>query len=194
MGLRFAGTKECGMWRSSATVLEVVKEVDGKVQVKCRQGTHLWRVLHKLERKDMLATDAPLGWMDKSKLVRVKRSDIEPHERKEASDAGTNVITTRIGFLADNVMQHPLMFEPLTGKRQPQFYFDVGDNSNSMNQIIVTYPDGMAIPTEHGKKIELKGTGTTISLGGKPKTKGSYSNGVLALESWRYVDKRSNTK
>jgi len=60
-----------------ATVLEVVKEVDGKVQVKCKKGTLTIHVENVLERKDLLATDAPLGWMDKSKLVRVKRSDLE---------------------------------------------------------------------------------------------------------------------
>jgi len=86
-------------------------------------------------------------------------------------------------------MQHPLdvAFDSRMMKPMSQFYFDVGDKTGTMNQIIVTYPDGMAIPTEHGRKIELKGTATAISLGGKPKTKGSYSNEVLALESWRYL-------
>jgi hypothetical protein len=59
----------------AGTVVEVVKAVDGKAEVKCKKGTPILPIANKLTRQDMLATDAPLGWLDESRLVRVRLAE-----------------------------------------------------------------------------------------------------------------------
>ena len=104
---------------------------------------------------------------------------------------GTNVVI-RVGYLAEDVMQHPIVAGPPIEKGGGQFYFDIGDKPRSMKQIIVVYADKMKIPTERRRKIELKGTADHISFtGGKVRNSG-YENEVFQLQSWRYVaDKTS---
>ncbi len=107
-----------------------------------------------------------------------------------------NHTVTRIGFLAESVMQHPIslpsLVETQSGKitiRQlEQFYFDIGERANPAYQIVVTYRPGMKIPSERGRKIELTGTVSTIDVGGPPGTKGEYKNEALTLHSWKYLE------
>ena len=99
-----------------------------------------------------------------------------------------NEVVTRIGNLPEDVMQHPIVAESLSGEKQDQFYFDVDDRKNPVRQIIVVYPDGMAIPTESGRKIKLKGTVSTFAVGGVPGTRGEYTNEVLDLRNWEYLE------
>ena len=68
-----------------------------------------------------------------------------------------------------------------------QFYFDSSNQRAATNQIIIIFPDGMDIPAEPGRKVELKGVVAPISLVGRPGTKGEYSNEVLSMRSWKYV-------
>lgn len=96
-------------------------------------------------------------------------------------------VVTRVGFLAEQVMQHPIVAGGLE-KKQDQFYFDIGDKPGSMNQIIVVYPVGMKIPTEIGRKVELTGTIESISFKGGKVGNSGYSNDILTLQSWRYLD------
>jgi len=104
-------------------------------------------------------------------------------------------VVARIGFLAEEVGQHPVIgpsaFLDESGKvivkEIKQFYFNVGEKRGSNRQIIVTYPPDMKIPTIPGRKIELRGTLDSIDLGGEPGTKGSYGNDVLRLQSWKYL-------
>jgi len=97
-----------------------------------------------------------------------------------------NEVVTRIGILPEDVMQHPIVTEPLFGENLDQFYFDVDDSLNPMRQIIVVYPVGMTIPTERGRKIKLKGTVSTFAVGGGTGSKGEYKNEVLNLHNWKY--------
>lgn len=92
---------------------------------------------------------------------------------------------TRVGYLPEFVGQHPIEARPGT---EDQFYFDIGEKPRSNIQIIVTHPADMKIPTEHGRKIELKGIAESFSLGGEPGTKSGYGNTNLRLRSWKYVD------
>ncbi len=46
----------------------------------------------------------------------------------------------------------------------------------------------MEVPTQKGRKIEVTRLVTRIALGGAPRTKESYSNDVLTLAAWRYLD------
>jgi len=104
-------------------------------------------------------------------------------------------VVARIGFLAEEVGQHPVIgpsaFLDESGKvivkEIKQFYFNVGEKRGSNRQIIVTYPPDMKVPTIPGRKIELRGTLDSIDLGGEPGTKGSYGNDVLRLQSWKYL-------
>jgi hypothetical protein len=106
----------------------------------------------------------------------------------QTSVVGTNVVV-RIGFLAEDVMQHPIIAEPSLGsEEQKQFNFDVGQKSDSMRQIIVVYPSKMKIPTEKGRKIELKGTADHISFKGGKGGKTGYENEVFNLQLWKYLE------
>ena len=104
-------------------------------------------------------------------------------------------VVTRIGFLAEEVGQHPIIgpsafleeSSKVIVKEIEQFYFNVGNKPNANRQIIVTYPPDMKIPNILGRKIELRGTLDSIDLGGEPGTKASYGNEVLQLESWKYL-------
>jgi hypothetical protein len=114
---------------------------------------------------------------------------IVTNERKDrySIDLKTQKVSeyvTRVGYLPEFVGQHPIM-APIT---HDQFYFDIGEKPGSFNQIIVVYPKDMKIPTEEGRKIELKGLESSFSLGGKRGTKEGYGNRLLHLRSWKYVD------
>ena len=93
-------------------------------------------------------------------------------------------VVTRVGFLAEQIMQHPI----LPSGQQDQFYFDVGDEPGSMNQIIVIYPAGMEIPTETGRRVELTGIIESISFTDGKVGDAGYSNEALTLHKWRYLD------
>jgi hypothetical protein len=77
------------------TVVEVVRVVDGKAEVKCKKGTPTLPIANKLTRQDTLATDAPLGWMDKNRLVRVRLSALESHGGGRTGDAGQEAVTEK---------------------------------------------------------------------------------------------------
>lgn len=96
-----------------------------------------------------------------------------------------NNVVTRVGFLSTQIMQHPIVSSPMN--KQKQFYFDIGEKPNSQKQIIIVYKEGMEIPRERGKKIELKGIESNISLGGKTG-KNTYKNKKITLKSWKYLD------
>jgi len=98
-----------------------------------------------------------------------------------------NVVVTRIGNLSEDILQHPIVAEPSFVKNRDQFYFDVDDSLTPMRQIIVVYPVGMAIPTERGRKIKLKGTVSTFGVGGELGSKGEYKNEVFNLRNWKYM-------
>jgi hypothetical protein len=105
---------------------------------------------------------------------------------------GSNVVT-RVGFLSEEVMQHPILAHPsLNGEEESQFYFDIGDKPNSMRQIIVVHPAGTNVPTERGRKIELKGTSDRISFSGGKVGRSTYENEVFHLQSWRYLNEKSS--
>ena len=46
----------------------------------------------------------------------------------------------------------------------------------------------MKIPTELGRKIELTGTLESISFTGGKVGESRYSNDILTLHNWRYLD------
>lgn len=94
-------------------------------------------------------------------------------------------IVTRVGFLAELIMQHPIV---VSSTHEKQFYFDLGERPRSMHQIIVIYPIGMEIPTDSSRQIELTGTIRHISLKGGKVGDGRYSNDILTLKSWQYLE------
>lgn len=102
-------------------------------------------------------------------------------------EVGTNVVT-RVGFLAVDILQHPIMATPsIDGSvEEAEFYFDVGDKPDPGRQIIVVHPKTMRIPTEQGRKIELKGTADRISFKGGKVGNAGYENEVFHLQSWKY--------
>jgi len=95
---------------------------------------------------------------------------------------------TRTGYLARDVLQHPVQFDPETGRREDQFYFDLGAAPKSMRQIIVVNRSGTPPPKESGRKIELTGVVERIECRAKGPPDSRYENEVLYLRSWRYVD------
>ena len=100
---------------------------------------------------------------------------------------GSNVVV-RVGFLAKEVTQHPILAEPSwNGEGESQFYFDAGERPVS-TQIIVVHPAKMKIPTDRGRKIELKGTADRISFTGGKVGESRYENEVFHLQSWRYLE------
>ena len=101
---------------------------------------------------------------------------------------GTNVVT-RVGYLAEDIMQHPVMTVPSIdgSKGEAQFYFDIGEKPMQTHQIIVVHPLKLNIPTERGRKIELKGTVDRISFKGGKAGNTGYENEVFHLQSWRYL-------
>lgn len=103
----------------------------------------------------------------------------------------TNVVI-RIGFLSEQVSQHPIVAAPsIDGtEKEAQFYFDIGEKPGTMNQIIVVYPVKTKIPTEQGRKIELKGTADRISITGGKVGNSRYENEVFHLQSWKYVENK----
>jgi hypothetical protein len=92
----------------------------------------------------------------------------------------------RIGFLAKDIMQHPIVAGGLEEK-QDQFYFDLEDGPWEKGQIIVVYPVGMKIPTETGRRIKLTGSIEHISFKGGKVGNAGYSNDVFTLQSWKYL-------
>lgn len=110
-----------------------------------------------------------------------------------AYEVGT-IVVTRVGYLAEDVMQHPLMAAPsLDGsEEEAEFYFDIGEKPRSMRQIIVVHPAKMRIPTERGRKIELKGTADRISFTGSKVGKAGYENEVFHLQSWKDLDNNTS--
>jgi hypothetical protein len=101
--------------------------------------------------------------------------------------AGTNVVAT-IGYLADDRATHlgTTGVPPRGGAGQGEFRFCVGGNIRAqLYGIVVVYPVDMKIPTEHGRKIELRGTEER-----EPFRAGEarYAGEVLHLQSWRYLD------
>ena len=87
------------------------------------------------------------------------------------------------GYLPSFEMQHPIIYDN-------QLYFDeYNEKGNMVSQNIVVYDDGLTPPSDRGRPIELKGTPEKVSLGGKPGTKGSYSNTILKVRSWKYLKK-----
>lgn len=102
---------------------------------------------------------------------------------------GTNVVT-RTGFLAVDVLQHPIMATPSIdgSEEEAEFYFDVGDTSDPGRQIIVVHPKSMKIPTERGRKIELKGTADRIAFKGGKVGNAGYGNELFHLHSWKYLE------
>jgi|GEM_PF-3167836 len=99
---------------------------------------------------------------------------------------GTNVVS-RIGFLSEQVSQHPIVPSIDGTEQEAQFYFDVGEKPGTMNQIIVVYPVTMKIPTEQGRKIELTGQADRISITGGKVGNSRYENEVFRLQSWKFV-------
>ena len=95
---------------------------------------------------------------------------------------------TRVGFLAEMELQHPIISGGVLKTSTGQFYFDLGDEPGSMNQIIVLYSVKMAVPTERGRRIELSGSVEELSFEGGREGKMSYRNEVLTLRSWRYLE------
>ena len=92
----------------------------------------------------------------------------------------------RIGFLAEEIMQHPIVAGGLD-EEQDQFYFDLEDGPWEKGQIIVVYPMGMKIPTEVGRRIKLIGTIEHISFTGGKVGDARYSNDVFTLQKWQYL-------
>jgi hypothetical protein len=92
----------------------------------------------------------------------------------------------RIGFLAEEVMQHPIVAGGLAEKPD-QFYFDLEDGPWERGQIIVVYPMEMKIPTEVGRRIKLIGSVEHISFKGGKVGDAGYSNDVFTLQSWKYL-------
>ena len=92
----------------------------------------------------------------------------------------------RIGFLAEEVMQHPIIAGDLEDE-QDQFYFDLEDGPWEKGQIIVVYPVGMKIPTKTGQRIKLTGSVEHISFEGGKVGNARYSNEVFTLQSWKYL-------
>lgn len=106
-------------------------------------------------------------------------------------------MVTRTGTLATNVMQHPTIMgeasiDPESGAviiaDIAQLIVDLHDDSGATQQIIVTHPADMVVPTEAGRLIHLTGTTTTYDVGGAPGTKGEYTGQILQLHSWHYAE------
>ena len=109
----------------------------------------------------------------------------------ETPKSSQDTLVTHIGFLSQMILQHPVVsngFPTEEKSRESQFYFDIGDTSNSMNQIIVVYPNSIKRPREQQRKIELKGSSSSITVTGKGGENSEYKNEVFKLTSWKYLD------
>ena len=92
------------------------------------------------------------------------------------------------GYLPTFEMQHPLIYDNQT-------YFDRYDkDGNMVGQNIVVYENGLTPPSDKSRPIELRGKPEKVSLGGRPGTRGSYSNTILKVKSWEYLKKHELPK
>ncbi len=95
-------------------------------------------------------------------------------------------IVILVGYIPNFVMQHPIVTDGFNN--QDQFYFDVDEKQNSTGQIIVVYDIRTEIPKEKRRKIEITGTLRSISFSGGKVGKSTYSNNILTLKNWKYLD------
>ncbi len=101
---------------------------------------------------------------------------------KRVPENGEKLMTIR-GYLPSFQMQHPLIYDNQT-------YFDRYNSKGEMvSQKIVVYDDGLRPPSDRNRPIEIKGIPEKVSLGGRPGTKGSYSNTIIKVSSWKYLKK-----
>ena len=106
---------------------------------------------------------------------------------QRAPEKGKDKMTLR-GYLPTFQMQHPLIYDNQT-------YFDRYDKEGNMiGQNIVVYENGLTPPRDKSRPIELKGIPEKVSLGGRPGTRGSYSNTILKVKSWEYLKKHELPK
>lgn len=136
-----------------------------------------------------LATAIAMGIVMSAAAIAEPPTKLDP--KTKTLVAGTNV-AIRIGFLSEQVSQHPIVAAPsIDGTEQEaQFYFDVGEKPGTMNQIVVVYPVSMKIPTEQGHKIELTGKADRISITGGKVGNSRYENEAFRLHSWKYVENK----
>ena len=80
-------------------------------------------------------------------------------------------------------MQHPMVTDH-------DDYFDVYENGEMKRQIIVVFdPASLSKrPSDRSRTLELIGRIERIDLGGPKGTRKSYSNEVLYVTGWKYIN------
>ena len=87
----------------------------------------------------------------------------------------------RRGYLSDMAMQHPSISER-------DHYLDLYDKKgNWLNQIVIIFAEGVSVPTDRTRPIEVSGRVGHIDMGGPPGTKSEYANDAVIVESWRHL-------
>jgi hypothetical protein len=88
----------------------------------------------------------------------------------------------RVGYLADMAMQHPSISDR-------DDYLDLYDEKgNWRNQIVIVFEQGVPLPADRTRPVEVNGPVGHIDMGGPPGTKREYANDVFFVETWRYLD------
>ncbi len=87
----------------------------------------------------------------------------------------------RIGYLTDQPMNHPRVTDR-------DDYLDLYDKKGKWkSQIIIVFEADEKAPKDRSRPIRAEGRIKRIDLGGPAGTRGSYTNDVLYVTSWKYV-------
>lgn len=90
-------------------------------------------------------------------------------------------VSIRRGYLTIIPMQHPMVTDY-------DDYFDVYENGEMRRQIIVVFEPSSKKPVDRSRALELTGRIERIDLGGPKGTRKSYSNEVLYVTEWKYIE------
>lgn len=90
-------------------------------------------------------------------------------------------VSIRRGYLTTIPMQHPMVTDH-------DDYFDVYEHGEMKRQIIVVFDPASKRPSDRSRALELTGRIERIDLGGPKGTRKSYSNEVLYVTGWKYIE------
>lgn len=90
-------------------------------------------------------------------------------------------LSIRRGYLTAIPMQHPMVTDH-------DDYFDVYEHGEMKRQIIVVFDPASKRPSDRSRALELTGRIERIDLGGPKGTRKSYSNEVLYVTGWKYIE------
>lgn len=112
----------------------------------------------------------------------VKAQPAEQTDQESGEAVTDSKLAKRVGYLSVMVMQHPSVSDS-------DDYLELYDKQGKwLNQIVITFEEGVAAPDDRTRPIEITGELSHIDLGGPKGTKGEYANDAVHVKSWRYLD------